>query len=160
MKFLSFFFYGSVLTSNLISGDCLAIEPMDQYYADDLTEAVDQAREQPHHYDYSGTYRYKRTTAQSIELNRLDLGELDETRLEINSELLNNSTDQLTENGSSKGQFHENNLSGLSSIKTDHPASSTTSPPILQGSYYKIDRGEYRTTGIQHSGIVVSTPRP
>jgi hypothetical protein len=65
----------------ILSKCALSIEPMDDYYANDLLDAVDQAKSSPHHYDYSSTYRYKRTTAQSIELNRLKLEELDNTRL-------------------------------------------------------------------------------
>ena len=160
MKLLSFFFYGSVLTSSLISIDCLAIEPMDQYYADDLTEAVDQAREQPHHYDYSGTYRYKRTTAQSIELNRLDLGELDDTRLEMDAGQPNSNSDPLTDDGKTKDQFFEDTPSKLTSFKSDSSTLTSTNPVLPQGSYYKTGRGEYRTTGIRSSGIVTSTPRP
>lgn len=160
MKLLSFFFYGSVLASNLISIHCLAIEPMDQYYADDLTEAVDQAREQPHHYDYSGTYRYKRTTAQSIELNRLNLGELDDTRLEINADQPNSDVNPLTDNGNTQDQLFEGTSSKLTSFKSDSSTLTSTSPVLSQGSYYKTGRGEYRTTGISSNGIVISTPRP
>ena len=73
MKFIALLFF--------FTAHALSIEPMDNYYADDLLDAVDQAKSSPHHYDYSNHYRYKRTTAQSIELNRLNLRELDATRL-------------------------------------------------------------------------------
>ena len=41
-----------------LSIHCYAIEPMDNYYANDVIDAVNQAKERPHHYDYSSTYRY------------------------------------------------------------------------------------------------------
>ncbi len=63
----------------------LSIEAMDNYYSNDLIDAVDTAKEKPHHYDYSNNYRYKRTTAQSIQLNQLNLDELESAQLSINS---------------------------------------------------------------------------
>lgn len=157
MKLLSFSFYSCTLTGALLSTRILAIEPMDQYYADDLIEAVDQAREQPHHYDYSGTYRYKRTTAQSIELNRLDLGELDNTRLEMNiSKADNKDAEHFSENGQSGEQLFNEESKQVTHSQT----LSITEPALPQGGYYKASHGEYRTTGIRSDGIVISTPRP
>ncbi|GGY36620.1 hypothetical protein GCM10011297_07160 [Bacterioplanes sanyensis] len=43
----------------------------DNYYSDDLFEAIEAARQYTHHYDYSQPYRYNRTTSLSIELPRL-----------------------------------------------------------------------------------------
>lgn len=67
----------------LASSTTLAMEPLDNYYSSELDSAVNQAREYPHHYDYSNYYRYKRTTAQSIELNRIGNDELDNTIVDI-----------------------------------------------------------------------------
>ncbi len=65
MKFIALLFF--------FSSFVYSIEPMDDYYAADLLEAVDQAKARPHHYDYSNHYRYKRTTAQSIDLKSFKL---------------------------------------------------------------------------------------
>ena len=161
MKLLSFSFYSCTLFSALVSTQIQAIEPMDQYYADDLIEAVDQAREQPHHYDYSGTYRYKRTTAQSIELNRLDLGELDDTRLEMNiGKADNKDAEHFSENGQGSEHLLDDNSKQITSIKKSNQTLHIIEPALPQSGYYKSGRGEYRTTGIQSDGIVTSTPRP
>ncbi len=71
----------STILCVLFSSVLNAQDTMDDYYSHDLHDAVHQAKQAPHHYDYSTTYRYKRTTAQSIELNRLDLEEMDSTSL-------------------------------------------------------------------------------
>lgn len=161
MKLLSFSLCSCALISTLFSIQCLAIEPMDQYYADDLIEAVDQAREQPHHYDYSGTYRYKRTTAQSIELNRLDLTELDDTRLEMNiGKADNKDAEHFSEDGQSSEQLFDENTQQITSIESRNQTLNITSSTLPQSGYYKTGRGEYRTTGIQSDGFVISTPRP
>ncbi|WP_157729712.1 hypothetical protein [Bacterioplanes sanyensis] len=48
-----------------------AFANQDNYYSDDLFEAIEQARKYSHHYDYSQPYRYNRTTSQSIDIPRL-----------------------------------------------------------------------------------------
>ncbi len=130
-------------------------EPMDNYYSDDLLDAVDQARAKPHHYDYSNTYRYKRTTAQSIQLNQLDLDELDTTRLEINSV----KTESYVDNTK-----HENNNTELKTVnlidKNTRTHKFPTMPRLTTGSHAKALQGGYRTTGIENSGTMISTPRP
>jgi type II secretory pathway component GspD/PulD (secretin) len=70
------------LISLLVIQQTIAQQYADGYYTDDIGKAVNEARERPHHYDYSGTYRYKRTTAQSIDIERLDYEELDNTSIE------------------------------------------------------------------------------
>lgn len=161
MKLLSCSLCSCLLISSFSSTQCLAIEPMDQYYADDLIEAVDQAREQPHHYDYSGTYRYKRTTAQSIELNRLDLNELDNTRLEMQADQTEDKNAQhFSENGQSNEPILEDSSSKLTSLRSNDPLLDISGPTLPQNGYHKASRGEYRTTNIQSNGIVISTPRP
>lgn len=70
------------LISLFIVSACFAQQYADGYYTDDISRAVKDARERTHHYDYSSNYRYKRTTAQSIDIQRLDYEELDNTMVE------------------------------------------------------------------------------
>jgi len=141
----------------------LSIEPLDNYYADDLLEAVDQAREQPHHYDYSNHYRYKRTTAQSIELNRLDLNELEDTHLTMEPGTANTNKRDLLASSTEIPSAH------LDSNQTSSIAEGTSSQTQAIGldamsaplqSHYQNSAGSYSTTEIIQSGSVVSTPRP
>lgn len=140
-----------------LSHNSLAIEPQDNYYSNDLDNAVHQAKENPHHYDYSSNYRYKRTTAQSIELNRLDLNELDETRLEITEK----NTD--TTHVASMGNVSEEKLPNL---KQDDLTFGRNSTPKIQAlmptlnSSFSSNVGDFKTTGIQQNGVLISTPRP
>ena len=48
-----------------------AINPHDEYYADDIFKAIKEAKKRPHHYDYSNAKRYNRTTTQSLDIPRL-----------------------------------------------------------------------------------------
>ena len=59
-----------------------AINPGDDYYSDDIFEAIDEAKKRPHHYDYSRQKRYNRTTTQSIEIPRLLNAEMKETSIQ------------------------------------------------------------------------------
>lgn len=43
----------------------------DNYYSDDLFEAIAEARKRSHHYDYSQPQRYNRSTSQSINIPRM-----------------------------------------------------------------------------------------
>ncbi len=54
----------------------------DDYYSDDLETAVTEAKQRTHHYDYSNTLRYNRTTSQSIEIPRLQNQDLAYTAIE------------------------------------------------------------------------------
>lgn len=134
-----------------------AIEPMDNYYANDVLDAVNQAKEQPHHYDYSSTYRYKRTTAQSIELNRLDLNELDETRLEMQGKSVTLIPDP-----------HDTNNDAILSLKEDNkvPADSSNNtlvpaPTVIPvNTQYESSYGSHYSSGVMNQGSLVSTPRP
>jgi hypothetical protein len=135
------------------SAHSFGVEPMDNYYADDLIDAVNQAKERPHHYDYSSTYRYKRTTAQSIDLNRLDLNELDDTRLEMEGE-----TSELIPDASD---------SELLSLKDNKRVPTEGSAPAIQvqnnipvNTYYESSYGNHYSTGVLNQGGLVSTPRP
>lgn len=140
-----------------LSQNAFAIEPQDNYYSNDLDNAVHQAKENPHHYDYSSNYRYKRTTAQSIELNRLDLNELDETRLEITG----NTTDAT--HVASMSNLSEDKLSNLKQedLKLDknHALKIQAIVPTLNSSFSS-NVGDFKSTGIQQNGVLISTPRP
>ncbi|MCP5326310.1 MAG: hypothetical protein H7A09_08285 [Oceanospirillaceae bacterium] len=70
------------LISLVLIQHCFAQQYADGYYTDDITRAVKEAREKSHHYDYSSNYRYKRTTAQSIDIKRMDYQEMDSTLVE------------------------------------------------------------------------------
>lgn len=133
----------------------LAVEPMDNYYADDLIDAVNQAKERPHHYDYSSTYRYKRTTAQSIELNRLDLEELDETRLSMKGKAIDTTP-----------QAGDEDLLTLNS-NINEPKQAISEAPVIDiqsimptNSQYQSNYGHYASEGVISQGVVISTPRP
>jgi hypothetical protein len=138
--------------------NAFSIEAMDDYYANDLLDAVDQAKLSPHHYDYSTTYRYKRTTAQSIELNRLNLSELDETALKSEAGFF-----EVTEDNDSITIPTDNN--GLNNLSDNNPVSSvekqfipTTSLP--NQSSYTSTYGNFSSSGIQSDSILITTPRP
>ncbi len=47
------------------------VNPHDEYYADDIFTAIEEAKKRPHHYDYSRSKRYNRTTTQSLDIPRL-----------------------------------------------------------------------------------------
>jgi flagellar hook-length control protein FliK len=131
-----------------------AVEPMDNYYADDLLDAVNQAKEQPHHYDYSSTYRYKRTTAQSIELNRLNLNELDDTRLEIQGK----SAELIPDAGSNDDLL---SLKETDDVPADTANLITPAQTIIPvNTQYESRYGSHYSTGVINQGSLVSTPRP
>lgn len=145
MLFAVFILFTSSLTH--------AVEPMDDYYANDLIEAVDQAKSLPHHYDYSNSYRYKRTTAQSINLNRLNFKELDETRLESK---INPNTAQTNLLGKT------NDDTGLplnTNIKKQTTISQTQAIIPKSGSYISA-YGKFSSTGILSESTLTSTPKP
>ncbi len=131
-----------------------SVEPMDNYYADDLIDAVNQAKERPHHYDYSSTYRYKRTTAQSIELNRLDLEEMDETRLEMQGKsvsLLPDKDAPMTLNTEQKDDSTPDHNQARSILIQNN---------IPVNSQYQSHQGSLSSSGMLNQGNLVSTPRP
>lgn len=47
------------------------VNPHDEYYADDIFTAINEAKKRPHHYDYSTAKRYNRSTTQSLDIPRL-----------------------------------------------------------------------------------------
>lgn len=67
----------SALTTMLFTfaflGPLLAhsLSPHDKYYSDNMDTAIEEARYRTHHYDYSRSQRYHRSTSQSIQLRRM-----------------------------------------------------------------------------------------
>ena len=135
------------------------IEAMDGYYSNDLLGAVDEAREKPHHYDYSNTYRYKRTTAQSIDLNRIDLDELEDTRLDIAATQTEGSSEDILE-------LHQNTelAQGEQPLKLNNSQtykSFTSTQFILQNTgVAQSTNGATSSSGILNQSTLISTPRP
>ena len=68
--------------TNLAFADASYPGDKDDYYSDDLEAAVTEAKQRTHHYDYSNTLRYNRTTSQSIEIPRLQNQDLAYTAIE------------------------------------------------------------------------------
>ncbi len=136
-----------------------SIEAMDGYYSNDLLGAVDEAREKPHHYDYSNTYRYKRTTAQSINLNRIDLDELENTRLDIAATQVEGSSEDILE-------LHQNTevAQGEPQLKLNNSPSHksfTSTQFILQNTgVARSTNGATSSSGISNQSTLIATPRP
>ena len=148
------FLYAALASSSFMVH---AIESMDGYYSNDLLGAVDEAKEKPHHYDYSNTYRYKRTTAQSIDLNRINLNELEETHLSMSAQG-NDDTGILEVR--SNGEFSQ----GDQRVELNKiPANSTftNSSFILQNTgVARSTNGATSSSGILNQSTLISTPRP
>lgn len=148
MKFIALLFF--------FSAQALSIEPMDNYYADDLLDAVDQAKSSPHHYDYSNYYRYKRTTAQSIELNRLNLKELDATRLKTKEKSKSSNTDIVLADDlpidSSKSTTHFKNK--------DNREVKIQAFSLSNSTQYRSNQMQLNSTGIIDNSSIRSSTRP
>lgn len=135
-----------------------ASDLMDNYYSNDINTAVNTARERPHHYDYSTTYRYKRTTAQSIELQKLNLNELDDTRLKMDSQqpkqepTVNGETNNLAFEQDKQLDLKQNQAVELPSAILPKAIDTIYGGKALQG--------EMSTQGIVQAGSITSTPRP
>jgi len=131
---------------------------LDGYYSNDLLDAVHEAKQTPHHYDYSSTYRYKRTTAQSIEMDRLDLGEMEETGLAGALD------------APAAGDDTTTNEDGLVSVdeqllrKEQTEASQTYTLPTrgiaIDSAVSHTQNGILSSQGLENSSTLVSTPRP
>lgn len=67
------------------------VNPHDKYYDDDIFTAINEAKRNPHHYDYSTAKRYNRSTTQSLDIPRLLNKEMSVTSIESQSN--NNPTD-------------------------------------------------------------------
>lgn len=61
----------AILLVLVASVNVSAINPHDEYYANDLFAAIKEAKKRPHHYDYSNAKRYNRSTTQSLNIPRL-----------------------------------------------------------------------------------------
>jgi hypothetical protein len=140
--------------------NAFSIEAMDDYYANDLLDAVDQAKLSPHHYDYSTNYRYKRTTAQSIELNRLNLSELDETALKSEAGVfaVTEDKDSITipadNNSLNDNNLNDNNF--VSSVENQFIPKTS----LPKQSSYTSTYGNFTSSGIQSNSVLITTPRP
>jgi len=58
------------------------VNPHDEYYADDIFTAIEEAKKRPHHYDYSRAKRYNRSTTQSLDIPRLLNQEMGKTGID------------------------------------------------------------------------------
>lgn len=135
-----------------------AQEPMDGYYSNDLLDAVNEAKQTPHHYDYSSTYRYKRTTSQSIEMDRLDLGEMDDAMLQGALDAPSAGEPE----GPTKAEIAnlDEGEVDTDSIQPRVDYSLPTLPIASGGSISRSGNGVMSTQGIQNAGSIISTPRP
>lgn len=132
-----------------------AIEPIDGYYSNDLLGAVDEAKERPHHYDYSNTYRYKRTTAQSIHLNQIDLNDLEDTHLSMTKTNKENNNkhliaEEISLDNDSLNLLNESDQSILLP-SASLPKNTATSISLM---------GELSSSGILNNSTLQSTTRP
>jgi hypothetical protein len=66
----------------VLSVSAWAMNPHDEYYADDIFTAIQEAKKRPHHYDYSNSKRYNRSTTQSLDIPRLLNQEMGSTSIE------------------------------------------------------------------------------
>lgn len=62
-----------------------ATNPQDEYYADDIFTAIQEAKTRPHHYDYSRSKRYNRSTTQSLNIPRLLNQEMEKTSIDTSA---------------------------------------------------------------------------
>ena len=132
-----------------------SLEVQDNYYSNELDTAINQAKEQPHHYDYSNTYRYKRTTAQSIDLNRLGNHELDGTLIKSQEE--STKLDVIKQNPVIRQGADFANLN-LKNFQEDEAFQSPSVPS--NQAIYRLNQGTASNRGIVDNNIIVSTPRP
>ncbi|CCK74674.1 MAG: hypothetical protein KBT75_16650 [Oleispira antarctica] len=70
-----------------------AINPHDKYYDNDIFTAINEAKRNPHHYDYSTAKRYNRSTTQSLDIPRLLNQEMSITSIESQGESPGNVAD-------------------------------------------------------------------
>lgn len=77
-----------LLLSLLFDTTAHARNPGDEYYSDNIFQAIDAAKNNPHHYDYSGRHRYNRSTKQSIDLRRLKNQEMAKKTIKSDSQTI------------------------------------------------------------------------
>lgn len=135
-----------------------SMEPIDGYYSNDLLGAVDEAKERPHHYDYSNTYRYKRTTAQSIHLNPINLDDLEETHLSMTNK---NKEDQQDKAFQSEQLTLEIDNEIFKSMKNTDQSIALPTSILPQNTARSVSlMGELSSSGILNNTTLQSTPRP
>lgn len=104
-----------------------ANNPYDNYYSDDIFDAIQEAKKQPHHYDYSREKRYNRTTTQSIEIPKLLNSEMESTSIESDSNsAVNSSAVDVVTNSTSSDELNQY-PTGISNNNSNAP---TTALPI------------------------------
>lgn len=68
-----------ILSALVLPFSATAVSPQhDEYYSDDIFTAIEEAKQRTHHYNYSRSKRYNRSTSQSIQIPRLLNTEMDE----------------------------------------------------------------------------------
>jgi len=134
-------------------------DALDGYYSNDLIDAVHEAKQTAHHYDYSNTYRYKRTTAQSIEMDRLDLGEMEDTGL---AGALDTPAagDEAIKSEDGLAQVDEQTLRKDRPQINERYSLPTQSIGSGRAIHHSNNGAIMSTQGISNSGTLVSTPRP
>jgi hypothetical protein len=88
------------------------VNPHDEYYAEDIFVAIEEAKKRPHHYDYSSAKRYNRSTTQSLDIPRLLNKEMGSTS--IDSRTATSITAADTPVSKQRGKQYEINDDGLS----------------------------------------------
>ena len=132
-----------------------ALEPIDGYYSNDLLGAIDEAKERPHHYDYSNTFRYKRTTAQSINLNPININDLEETHLSMNHKKNNTESEVVDPVKFSLNNEIFNPVESYEQTLNIQPAA------LVKNSTRSISlSGELSSSNILNNSSIHSTPRP
>ena len=85
---------------------------------------------------------------------------MDDTRLGMDTEQPDKNEALEASEEHNKEKLAKGFIENGSSIQASPQALNISGPALPQSGYYKAGHGEYRTTGIQSVGTVVSTPRP
>ncbi len=148
----------SVATLSGFALSTQAQENLDGYYSNDLLDAVLEAKQSTHHYDYSSTYRYKRTTAQSIEMDRLDLGEMEDTGLAGALDAPAAGVDTSSEEDSLVSV--DDQLLRKEQAEVSQTYTLPTRGIATDSSVSHTQNGIMYSQGVENSSTLVSTPRP
>lgn len=90
----------------LLTSHANAVSPKhDEYYSDDIFTAIEEAKQRTHHYNYSRSRRYQRSTSQSIQIPRLLNKEMDQTTIKSNTVIDLKPTAKTTLNTDTKPQI-------------------------------------------------------
>lgn len=115
----------------MLSGSAFswATNPADEYYADDIFAAIQEAKKRPHHYDYSRSKRYNRSTTQSLDIPRLLNQEMEKTSIDTSAATSITAADTPV---SEMSQQEQNIFKvGDESTLANRAAPITTSTPIM-----------------------------